>query len=353
MLHHATWNYWAGSKAGKAVAEGYDAAADFVGDLSISQKFKGSDGDDVIDSVAKAPQVFKFPDDAVSAGNFWTRLIVNSWVPVKREELVPGQNHGLDSWLLANIWLPMPLTLQTAYNQKYTEVEDMMVNRGVGINKDTMSKDIANQVGVTAWHAGQEVSKLISSLTTMNSSAKMNLGSVMNQNMGLVYDGAELRSHSFSWRMTPKNRDEQHRINQIVLALKGYASPVAKGIGGGDVNYSSGKEAGEATTDNAKNLPTKGDAATAGLHGAKDTLRNIGRLAIPPTVNVEFWYGNKRNMNLFMVKDSFILSVDVNYTPTGTWNAYEDGAPIETQLTINLKENAIVTSDMVQQKGGY
>ena len=54
-----------------------------------------------------------------------------------------------------------------------------------------------------------------------------------------------------------------------------------------------------------------------------------------------------------MVKDSFILSVDVNYTPTGTWNAYEDGAPIETQLTISLKENAIVTSDMVKKKGGY
>ena len=52
-----------------------------------------------------------------------------------------------------------------------------------------------------------------------------------------------------------------------------------------------------------------------------------------------------------MVKDSFILSVDVNYTPTGTWNAYEDGAPIETQLTLNLKENSVVTQNEVTHGG--
>ena len=346
------------SSAVKATTDGFnsavDATGDFVGSLAISKKFMGTDsGTEVIDSVSKAPIVLKFPEDSVSAGNFWTRLIINAWVPVKREEMSPKQNHGLDQFLLANIWLPMPLTLQTAYNQTYTEVEDMMVNRGTGINKDTLTADIANQVGVTVWHAGQEVSKLISSISTMNSSAKMNLGSVMNQNMGLVYDGATLRSHSFSWRMTPKNRDEQHRINQIVLALKGFASPVSKGFGGGDVTYATAKAAYQDTADAAKNLPKKGDAATAGIHGAKDTLRNIGRLAIPPTVNVEFWYGDKKNDNLFMVKDSFILSVDVNYTPTGTWNAYEDGAPIETQLNVVLKENAIITANDIDQVGGY
>ena len=82
-------------------------------------------------------------------------------------------------------------------------------------------------------------------------------------------------------------------------------------------------------------------------------MRNIGRLGIPATVNVEFWYGDKINPHLFQIKDSFILSVEVNYTPTGTWNAYEDGAPVETQLTINLKENAIVTQGDISDAGGY
>jgi hypothetical protein len=43
----------------------------------------------------------------------------------------------------------------------------------------------------------------------------------------------------------------------------------------------------------------------------------------------------------------------VIYTPTGTWNAYEDGAPIETQLNVVLKENAIVTQDDIKHVGGY
>ena len=43
----------------------------------------------------------------------------------------------------------------------------------------------------------------------------------------------------------------------------------------------------------------------------------------------------------------------VNYTPTGTWSAYEDGAPIETQLNVTLKENAIITANDIDQVGGY
>jgi len=39
--------------------------------------------------VAEGPKTFKFPLDDVSAGNFWTRLIVNSWVPTRpKSELV-------------------------------------------------------------------------------------------------------------------------------------------------------------------------------------------------------------------------------------------------------------------------
>jgi hypothetical protein len=93
--------------------------------------------------------------------------------------------------------------------------------------------------------------------------------------------------------------------------------------------------------------------ATSALEGATDSLRNIGRLGIPVTVNVEFWYGPQINPHLFQIKDSFIQSVEVNYTPTGVWNAYEDGAPIETQLTVALKENAIITQSDIQQSGGF
>ena len=76
-------------------------------------------------------KVFKFPLEDISAGNFWTRLIINSWVPEAGEkEVIKGQNHRLGKDSVANIWLPMPLALVTNYNQRYSDADNMMVNSG-------------------------------------------------------------------------------------------------------------------------------------------------------------------------------------------------------------------------------
>ena len=306
-----------------------------------------------IDRKMGAPDYWKFPLDDVSAGNFWTRLIINSWVPVNPpKEGVPHQGHKLGPYLLANIWLPMPLTLNTAYNQNYTETDNMMINRGSGMDFSSMKG-----IGATFWEqgkaavagAGNEGAEFVSSIASINNSGKMNLGSVSNQHMGLVYDGATLRSHALSWRMTPKNREEQDAIQKVCFALKKFSSPIVKGPLGGEVTSSkeahmaSVKAIGAAKTEEAEKIKSQ----------IGDSMRNIGRLGIPATVSAEFWYGDKVNPHLFRIKDSFITSVEVNYTPTGTWNAYEDGAPIETQLTLNLKENAIVTQDDMKDTGGY
>lgn len=310
------------------------------------------------------PKVFKFPLDDVSAGNFWTRLIINSWVPVAREEIVKGQGHGLDKDSLANIWLPMPLTLGTTYNQRYTQTDNMMVNRGsseagnniggyTGIGSEAFDQGAAVMSG-----AASEFADFVSSMANVNNSGKMAMGSIQNQMMGLVYDGASLRSHTLNWRMIPKNREEQNAIETVCFAFKKFSAPVVKDLLGGEISYINSQKAHKKSTmeidESAQNGvrfdPISADGKLSG--GVKDSMRSIGRLGIPVTVNVEFWYGEKRNPHLFQIKDSFIESVEINYTPTGTWNAYEDGAPIETQLNVTFKENAIITQDDVTV-GGY
>jgi hypothetical protein len=82
-----------------------------------------------------------------------------------------------------------------------------------------------------------------------------------------------------------------------------------------------------------------------------------GNLNIPMTVRIEFFQGTDitggvgglmPNPYLFKVKDAFITSVESNYTPTGMWNAFYDGAPIETSITISLKElGALTQTDIV------
>jgi hypothetical protein len=303
-------------------------------------------------------KIFKFPLEDISTGNFWTRLIINSWVPEEGEkEVIKGQNHRLGKDSVANIWLPMPLALVTNYNQRYSDADNMMVNGG--------SPTVHGSSGIGAGILGQgagvgagtlnEAAQVASDIANVNSSGKMGMGSILNQQMGLVYDGASLREHTLSWRMIPKDREEQKAIETVCFAFKKFSSPVVKGIVGGEVGPTTSnaahKDAGK-SIEKAGEEGGKGNATSA-LEGATDSLRNIGRLGIPVTVNVEFWYGPQINPHLFQIKDSFIQSVEVNYTPTGVWNAYEDGAPVETQLTVALKENAIITQGDLSAVGGY
>jgi hypothetical protein len=327
---------------------------------SIASRFKP----DASDIPEPGPSVFKFPLDDVSAGNFWTRLIINSWIPVKRDpgaNTTESRNSSLDKDSIANIWLPMPLTLQTTYNQRYTASDNIMVNRG------SENSSVAGYTGpgaegfaqasAAAGGAASEFADFVSSMANINNSGKMAMGSIQNQMMGLVYDGASLRSHSLNWRMIPQNREEQFAIETVCFAFKKFSSPVVKGIFGADINVTSSHKAHKMSVveiDKTKESGVRYDKMSAASEdGAGDMMRTIGRLGIPVTVNVEFWYGDKVNPHLFQIKDSFIESVEVIYTPTGTWNAYEDGAPIETQLNVVLKENAIVTQDDIKHVGGY
>ena len=319
-----------------------------------------------IDKNNTSPKIFKFPLDDVSAGNFWTRLIINSWIPVVRTPAdgATKVNGGLDRDGIANIWLPMPLGLTTTYNQTYSDTDNMMVNRSSGANVGVkgLQGDVGNLVRSAAGAglgAANEIGGTLSDIANVNSSGKMGMGSIHNSQMGLVYDGAQLRQHSLAWRMIPKDRKEQKAIETIILAFKKFAAPVVKGVAGGDVNLSTSNKAHKdsaAKLEEQASLVEKRNEVNAAhdlLEGVGDNLRNIGRLGIPVTVNVEFWFGAERNEHLFQIKDSFITGITVNYTPTGTWNAYEDGAPIETQLTVELKENAIITSDDMKEIGGY
>lgn len=317
--------------------------------MSVGNVSHNEDGTPkVLGQQAKGAVALKFPLEDVSAGNFWTKMSFNSWAPHKGGA-ANGAVFDLNQHHLSDIWLPMPLTLGTGYNQNFTDTEDVMVNRGMTASAadSGMGETLKDGTTSTLWGMAQEINKGASALLAMNATAKMAKGSIANNQMGLVYDGATLRAHTFSWRMTPKSAKEQEAIAQIVMALKAYTSPVTKGSLGANPNKE-GKGVWEDATDAAWDaINAKADVGGK----ATEVLRHIGRLAIPPTVDIEFWYKDKINPHLFKVKSSFILNLEVNYTPTGTWNAYADGGPVETQITLSTKETSIVTADEVV--GGY
>jgi hypothetical protein len=76
-----------------------------------------------------------------------------------------------------------------------------------------------------------------------------------------------------------------------------------------------------------------------------------GMFFIPPSVfNIKFLFKGKENKNVNKVTEAAIQTIDVNYAPNG-WSTHADGAPVQTQMTISFKENALVDRNKIKE--GY
>ena len=70
----------------------------------------------------------------------------------------------------------------------------------------------------------------------------------------------------------------------------------------------------------------------------------------PSTFDLDFLFNGRVNKNVNKVAESVIESIDVNYAPNG-WAAHDNGAPVQTILTMNFKEIELIDKDKV--KAGY
>lgn len=281
-----------------------------------------------------APFIGSFPLEPQheSYGGFQTVLKFYNWKSQSGNTSTAQQEHmGQD--LQAVIFLPYPMTLQTGYTGKFEEDNNVSQSykRGPeGAHTDALLES-----------TGQQGAGIMDAFANPNGATQMSGASVMNNHIGMVYKGANLRSHTFNWKMTPTNAKEQDEISKIIKCIKVAATPTATGMGG--------KNAGAATMSEIMS-----NGATV-LPAATQASRVAGRLGIPMTCAITFmqWDGSDLvpNNRLFSITDSFLTDVQVNYTPTGMWNAYQDGGPIETQMNITFKEITPVTQQNIMQ--GY
>ena len=81
------------------------------------------------------------------------------------------------------------------------------------------------------------------------------------------------------------------------------------------------------------------------------TTAAAGMFFVPPsTFDLDFLFNGQRNNNITRVAESVIENIDVNYAPNG-WAAYDNGAPVQTTLTMNFKEIELIDKDKI--KAGY
>lgn len=139
-------------------------------------------------------------------------------------------------------------------------------------------------------------------------------GYVFNPQKQILFQGVEFRNFSMSFTFTPYSAAEAEQVRKIVEKFRMYAAPKRN--------------------------------AQLDSSGNKSNM-----FWVPPAIfGIEFQMHGQQNSNLPKLKDCIIESIDVNYAPNG-WTTHTDGAPVQTTMTIEFKEIALIGRDDISE--GY
>jgi len=150
--------------------------------------------------------------------------------------------------------------------------------------------------------------------------ASAGVGIARNPFNVLLYNGAPLRTHRFSYRLTAREKKDSNSIREIIAAFKYFMSG-EYGIGG------------------AKNLQGSGGP----IGNPTGEIAQRAFFEYPEYFDISFHYPNY----LFSIGPSVLKSFSVNYHPEN-YPAYvreggKDPAPLEVSIDMEFQERDIVT----------
>jgi len=137
-------------------------------------------------------------------------------------------------------------------------------------------------------------------------------GTIINPNVEMMYESPELRTFNMKFKMQARSKRESQYIKTICNMFK-------KAM-----------------------LPSYGGQAFAGL-----TENTSALLTVPKVCQVNFMTGNKLNEFVPQYKACAITAVNINFTPDGAWAAYERGAPVATELSVQFKELKLIFANEI------
>lgn len=222
-----------------------------------------------------------------------------------------------------SIILYMPEDIQSQYGAKWGGAEfgtaAVAGMRGFGTSLPNPGSGIPGSaaLGMAKSKFYDLVLKQINEFTGSNINLNQFLGGVsgtiLNPNTELMYEGADMRTFSLSFKMTPRSNGEAGIIKEICNTFK-------KAM-----------------------LPQIGGQAFGG--------QSVSLLKIPKLCQVMYMYGSSIHPYLPVYKLCGITSVDVNYTADGAYATYSGGSPVSTRLTVGFKETKILLSNDINTAG--
>jgi hypothetical protein len=234
---------------------------------------------------------------------------------------------------LATIRLPMPSNLSTDYNPQYSTpdlgaaagailkpYDQKIYNNsslpsllggagGDGISGTIFEGASRGAAGATAAGVSTAVNA-IGGAGAAEAALKVGFGVAQNPHKIVLFTGVDFREHRFSWKLSPRSREESNMIKQIIDAFTYYAHP---------------------------------EYVAGGLF-----------FKYPEFFNIKFRHPNY----LFELQPSVCTDIQVNYHGQGVAAYIRDAngggapAPAEIELTLSFKETEIVTKNTLNKSLG-
>jgi len=190
-----------------------------------------------------------FPDDLVNLDHWisFTAVQTNGLFASALSGVLQGMTIGSNYNVAGgSIFLPLPSNLSTDYlhGGAYTE-KDLgpaaggilkPFDRQLYDNKDISGAAAAGGAmgGIAVAAAGAAATKLGlgGAGDAADAALKVAGGVAINQNKIVLFTGVPFRDHTFSWKLSPKNRQESDTIRDIIRMMRFYSHPefVAGGL---------------------------------------------------------------------------------------------------------------------------
>jgi hypothetical protein len=207
-------------------------------------------------------------------------------------------NPNMSKKAVATIDLYMPETMAFQYQSSYNDISLKEAIQGAATELTKGLKVTSSIVQGVNSVIDSDIAKL-----TLKSQ-----GLAINPMQQMVFQGIDFREYQLAFTFTPYSKQEAQTVEKIIKKFKAHAAP-------------------------------------------RITTGAAGMFFIPPsTFKIKFLFKGKENPNVNKVEDSVITSIDVNYAPNG-WSTHSDGAPVQTTLTMNLKETVLI--DRAKIEAGY
>jgi len=266
----------------------------------------------------------------------------------------------------ASIVLYMPDTLAINYNQNYTELS--LIDATGGLNRvagavGSMTEDLMNgiknkegfkNIAASVLEKNQDIGlEFLGNQYNGGSATPLLLkkfGKAINPQLQLIYQGLGFRTFTMEFLFTPKSADEAAQVTAIINTFVYASHPTIPSSESGMYFI----------PPSIFNISFR-MAQTGTFSGVKSALQNAGNNLInglplgsiaENKLSGNDQYGlhaSVENDRLFKVAQCVLEDVSVDYAPNG-WAAFNDGAPVQTRLTLTFKELTI--NDRTRMENG-